>query len=407
MKDRIIVGVDLGSSKICGVVGERNEAQDIKLIGKISVNARGIEAGIIKDQVLAAEALNKLFKELQALTGRELTEAYITVPSGICTLVPVRGNIDINSPDRIIGKRELARVKDAAGLLVIPSDIRALDIIIDKYNIDDKMTTKSPYRMKGDKLELIGKMVQIKSNIYNSYKDCFASIHKSLMGIRISCEAASEILIDDLDKNRGVVLVDVGKDKTDIAIYNEGSLKTVEKIPLGGNNITKDLSYCFKVPPEEAENLKLSLANNAYLEENKNIDLNMARDIIEARTDEIVEFIDNLLKKYHNGNDISNIVIYGRGIPFNRKNKEKFIKLFDKNINFVGGDDLNLINSQYINSWGLVNLIEHELKWKYDRENVNSKVIEENVIKNITEKSKRREKDGIISKMKSLLEDLF
>ncbi|WP_426349265.1 cell division FtsA domain-containing protein [Alloiococcus sp. CFN-8] len=408
MYGKLLVGIDIGSSEIKLVAAERRDTEELKFLGEKSIEAKGIEKGIIKNHYDASNAITNLIVESQKLIGRQITDIYITVPSGICQLIHTKGEVEVNDGEGIIGKRDIQRAREAACRIVTPHDYKFIQLIENKYNIDEKMSTKNPIRMKGRSLVLEGRAVLISAKCYKDYLNIFKELDIEVNGLRIACEAAAELLIDDLDKNRGAILVDCGKNKIDIATFYEGILQEVMQVAVGGEIITKDISYCFKINGVQAEELKsFSNTGSSDLHTTSPIDYNLLREVIDARLLEMGEMIEKELKNRKNNTDISNIIIYGQGISLFNNISNRFSSISDRNISFVGSELYDHIDSKYMNARGLVNLVYNELKWDYEKENVSANVIEENVIKNKTEKSKFIKKHGIVSKMKSILEDLF
>lgn len=407
MYGKLLVGIDIGTSEIKAVAAERKNSQELQFLGEKSIESKGIENGIVKNYYEAKDAINNLIKELQEFIDRQVTDIYLTVPSGICKLIPTKGEIEVNNGEGIIGKRDIKRAREAACRIVTPYEYNFIQLIEHKYDIDEKMSTKNPYRMKGRKLGIEGSAVLISSKYYKDYNKLFQEMDIEVSGLRIACEAAAELLIDDLDRNRGVVLVDCGKNKIDIASFYEGKLQEVMQVSIGGETITKDISYCFKINGAQAEELKGFSTSRTDLYTNSPIDYDLLSEVIDARLLEMGEMIDKELKNSKYSTDISNVIIYGQGISLFNNITNRFSSITDRNVSFVGSELYDHINSKYMNARGLVNLVYNELKWEYEKENVSPNVMEENVIKNITEKSKTSKKHGIVSKMKSILEDLF
>ena len=407
MYGKLLVGIDIGSSEIKAVAFEADDKEELQFLGEKTIKSKGVENGLIKNHNEAKDSITDLIKGLQELIGRQITEVYLSVPSGSCKLVPTRGEVDVINDEGIIEKRDIKRAREAAARIVTPYEYTYIQLIEHKYNLDEKMSTKNPYRMKGRKLELQGTAVLISSKDYEEYLKLFQYINLEIAGFRISCEAAAELLIDDLDRNRGVVLVDCGKNKIDIAGFKDGKLQEVMQLSIGGNTITRDISYCFKINEDQAEEIKGFSGSPGDLSSNSSIDYEMLKEVIDARLLEMGEMIDRELKNSKYSADISNVIIYGKGISLFKNIANRFSSINDRNVSFVSSELYDRINSKYINSRGLVNLVSNELKWEYEKEKVVPNVIEENVIKNIRGKSKITKKHGIVSKMKSILEDLF
>lgn len=407
MDDRTIIGIDIGSSRIYATAGKVDAISNIDMVAKVERVAKGIDKGRILDFNKACECLEETFKDLEVILNSDINEAFITIPAGLCELTPGKGIITISNKDNKITAEDIQRVQDSAKLISLSEHKKIIQLIEEEYLIDGKKVKEVPIGSYGKHLELKGKIVTIDDLVFDDFERCFLKINKRLRGIRLSSESASQLLIDDVDKSRGVIVIDAGAAKVDIAVYCDGYLTALKEIPLGGNNITNDLGYCFNVSREEAEHIKLSF-NEDSLEDIQGVkfDKNLTEEVINARMEEIIDFIFKTLKDIPLQHDISNIILYGNGLVNFSKLKHIFLKYTDKKINIVSNDDFKLLNSKFINAWGLVTLVYFELKWRYNSEFVYSQESKENVT-NINKKNKEDKENNFIKKMKGFLEDFF
>lgn len=408
MDDRIIVGIDVGSSGIYATAGKVDAIGNIEIVAKVEKSAKGIDKGRITDFDEACKCLEETFKDLENILNQDIKGAFITVPGGICELTPSKGIITISNKGNKISQEDIIRVKESTKLINLPQGKKIIQLVEEKYLIDGQKVNEVTLGTYGKHLELNAQVVTMDNLVFEDFERCFLKINKKLKGIRLSCEAASQLLIDDVDKSRGVVLIDIGATKTDIAIYSGGTLVALDEVHLGGNNITNDLSYCFNITREEAEQLKVEI-NREPLENIDNVkyDKNLIIEVINARIEEIVGFIFKVLKDKHEKYDINNIILYGNALINFNDVKYKFSKYTDKNINIVSNEDFKLHNSKFINAWGLVTLVYFELKWRYNSEFVYSEEVEENAIKRNKKHKNNKEDNNFITKMKSFIEDFF
>ncbi|SHI67229.1 cell division protein FtsA [Clostridium amylolyticum] len=408
MDDRIVIGMDIGSSGIYATAGKVDAIGNIEIVAKVEKLAVGIDKGRITDFDKACECLGETFKELENNLSEGISGAFITVPNGLCELVHSKGIITISNKENKISQEDIIRVKESAKLISLPEGKKIIQLVEEMYLVDGQKVKEVPLGISGKHLELNAQVVTMDNLVFNDFERCFSKINKKLKGIRLSCEAASQLLIDDLDKSRGAILIDIGASKADIAIYSGGNLVALDEVHLGGNNITNDLSYCFNITIEEAEQLKVAISRESI--ENVDIakyDKNLILEVINARIEEIVGFIFKVLKGNIEKYDINNIILYGNALINFNDIKYSFSKYTAKNINIVRNEDFKLHNSKFINAWGLVTLVHFELKWRYNSEIVYSEDVKGNAIR-INKKNKNNKEDNnFITKMKSFLEDFF
>ncbi|MCM0648754.1 cell division protein FtsA [Clostridium swellfunianum] len=328
--DEYIVGIDIGSSKICGAAGKIDKQGKLQIAGVKSVACSGLKKGIVVDIDSTSEAIRSCIEQLNRMIDKEITNVYISLPGGICELVPSQGVVAISSEDREINKNDVQRVLNAAKVISIPSNKEIIGVIPNEYIIDGFDNIKDPISMSGLKLEVDAHVILAQTTIVSNLIKSVRNSGLSVNGIALEPLVVSQIALKKDELKMGSVLLDIGADKIDISVYKDGDILYTEMIPFGGNTITNDIALCLKIPFSEADNLKLkygSLEKPSNLAANTikvsvgyndivNVNYSTLIDIIEARVEEYFILIKDSLQHSGHLEDIANVIIVGGGVSY-------------------------------------------------------------------------------------------
>ncbi|WP_040211598.1 cell division protein FtsA [Clostridium polynesiense] len=345
MDGKIIVGIDIGSSEICAVAGKSDLSGEIEIIGKVKKSSKGIDRGRVTDLFGASASLEDVIMDLESIIGTKISDVFLAISNGTAELIETEASVMISSIERKVTRRDIERVYESAKQVTSLKGRNIIEFVNVKFILDGDKETENPVGMNCDNLYIKATAVSVDDSIYDGYYKCFLKIGKNIEGIRLSCEAASQLLIDDIDKMRGIALVDSGTSKTDISIYTAGRLQNITQIPLGGANISNDIKYCFEVGDNEAEKIKEQLkfdGNDLMNNITNNYDSKMAEEVVEARINEIISYINQSLKDSEDGYDISNVILYGNGLTHFNNIRDKFSETMGKNIVIVRNEDYKL-----------------------------------------------------------------
>lgn len=330
LMDEYIVGIDIGSSKICGAAGKIDKQGKLQIAGVKSVACSGLKKGIVVDIDSTSEAIRSCIEQLNRMIDKEITNVYISLPGGICELVPSQGVVAISSEDREINKNDVQRVLNAAKVISIPSNKEIIGVIPNEYIIDGFDNIKDPISMSGLKLEVDAHVILAQTTIVSNLIKSVRNSGLSVNGIALEPLVVSQIALKKDELKMGSVLLDIGADKIDISVYKDGDILYTEMIPFGGNTITNDIALCLKIPFSEADNLKLkygSLEKPSNLAANTikvsvgyndivNVNYSTLIDIIEARVEEYFILIKDSLQHSGHLEDIANVIIVGGGVSY-------------------------------------------------------------------------------------------
>ncbi|SFA77822.1 cell division protein FtsA [Clostridium frigidicarnis] len=423
MNNNYIVGIDIGSSAIYGVIGKADKQGKLKILANTEVRCDGVKKGIVVNISSVAEALKECLEKMERIINLYIDEVFLGIPSGMCKLVSSTGIVAISNDEEVITNNEIKRVLNEAKVISIGKDEKVIDIIPEKFIIDDSYEISNPLNMKGNRLEVVAKVVVCNELNLSALYKCFEEINVNVKGTMLQIHAASSFVLTQDDRRETVAIVDVGAQTTNLAIYKNGALVHMNSFELGGDNITGDIMYCTKVSFKEAEEFK-----KQYEKEGRNIsDILIVRngdeytlqgdilcDIIEARIEEILGFIEKDLKESPYSSNITSVILYGGGVSSYESLENIWKKIFNKPIYVLNEDTIDLEKPLTINSLGIVKHVFNELKLSYNKEE-HIKEIEENTnsvedkpkANNKSKNKSRTENKGFMGKVKSFFDEYF
>lgn len=257
--DRIIVGIDVGTHKVCTIVAEVDPGPGNRLnvLGAGAVASEGVAKGMISDIVKASGAIAHSLEAAERQSGCRILSAYVSISGNHVASLNSRGLVAVSHPDRIIGSEEVERAIDAARAMAIPAGRDVLHVIPRTYTVDGQEGIRNPVGLSGFRLDVETHVVTGATNIRENLVRCVQKADVEVDDLVLSPLASGEAVLTEQEKTMGVVHVDIGHGTTDIAIYVEGSVWHTRVIPVGGWQLTNDLVIVFNIPYEEAEALKL------------------------------------------------------------------------------------------------------------------------------------------------------
>jgi cell division protein FtsA len=258
--DRIIVGIDVGTHKVCTIVAEVDPGPGSRLnvLGAGAVASEGVSKGMISDIVKASGAIAHSLEAAERQSGCRILSAYVSMSGNHIASLNSRGLVAVSHPDRIIGSEDVERAIDAARAMAIPAGRDVLHVIPRTYTVDGQEGIRNPVGLSGFRLDVETHVVTGSTNIRENLVRCVQKADVEVDDLVLSPLASGEAVLTEQEKTMGVVHVDIGHGTTDIAIYVEGSVWHTRVIPVGGWHLTNDLVIVFNIPYEEAEALKLN-----------------------------------------------------------------------------------------------------------------------------------------------------
>ncbi|MEW6434933.1 MAG: cell division protein FtsA [Myxococcota bacterium] len=249
----ILVGLDIGTTKICAIVGELTD-EGIDIIGIGSHPSKGLRKGVVVNIETTVQSIQRAIDEAEAMAGTEITHVYTGIAGGHIKSFGGRGVVALK--DREVKEADVARVIEQAKTVNIPVDREVIHVLPQEFIVDDQSGIREPLGMTGARLEakvhIVTGAVASAQNIIK----CANRAGLNVADIVLQPLASSEAVLTEEEKELGVCLVDIGGGTTDIAIFQNGSIVHTAVIALGGHNLTNDIAVGLRTPTEHAERIK-------------------------------------------------------------------------------------------------------------------------------------------------------
>jgi cell division protein FtsA len=253
-KGELIVGLDIGTTKICAVVGEVNETGGIDIVGLGQAQSRGVRKGVIVDIDATVAAIRVAISEAENMAGCKIDSVFTGIAGGHIKAFNSHGVAAIKNGE--VRSEDVSRVLALARAAAIPHDREILHILPQQYIVDGQEGIKAPNGICGVRLEAQVHIVTAASTAVQNISRCAEMAGLKVADIVLEPLASGESVLTDEERNLGVCLIDIGGGTTDIAIFGDGSLAHTAVIPLGGNHITNDIVVGLRTPINDAERIK-------------------------------------------------------------------------------------------------------------------------------------------------------
>ncbi len=252
-KENLIVGLDIGTTKICAIVGNLTD-EGLDIVGIGTSPSRGLRKGVVINIESTVDSIRKALQEAELMAGCEIKSVFAGIAGGHIKGFNSQGVIAIKN--REVTKEDIDRVIDAAKALAIPMDREVIHVLPQEFIIDDQDGIKEPLGMSGVRLEAKVHIVTgAVASAQNIVKSCNRA-NVNVADIVLEQLASSESVLSADEKELGVAMVDIGGGTTDIAIYLDGAIKHTSVLSLGGNHLTNDIAVGLRTPMAEAEKIK-------------------------------------------------------------------------------------------------------------------------------------------------------
>ena len=309
---RTIVGIDVGTTKICTLVGELYEDGQLRIIGVGVAPSRGLHRGVVVNVNEATEAISASVQKAERISGYEITSAYVGVGGRHVSAVNSRGVVGISRSARGISQYDIDRALDAARAIAIPHNKEIIHTIPRGYVVDDQEGVQDPIGMQGIRLEVEVHIVTGASTSVSNLVKCVRAAGVEIDDLILQSLASGEAILKDSEQEMGVVLADIGGGTTDIAIFIEGSIWHTLVLDIGGEHLTRDVAVGLRTPFNTADELKIkyghaiarSLATDELIEVSsfgngarQSVSRLQLAEVIEARAEEILMLVLREVKR--------------------------------------------------------------------------------------------------------------
>lgn len=252
-RNSIVVGLDIGTSKVCAVVGEMTE-KGVEIIGMGTHASQGLRKGVVINIESTIHSIKKAVEEAELMAGCEIHSVFTGIAGGHIKGFNSHGIVAVKNKE--VTARDLDRVIDAAKAVAIPMDREVLHVLPQEYVIDDQDGIKEPLGMSGVRLEAKVHIVTGAVTSAQNIIKCCNRTGLNVADIALEPLASAEAVLSAEEKELGVALVDMGGGTTDIAVFYDGSVKHTAVLAIGGNHLTTDIAAGLRTPFAEAERIK-------------------------------------------------------------------------------------------------------------------------------------------------------
>ena len=326
----IIVGVDIGTSKVCTVVGEVNNFGQIEIICNTSYKCNGLKKGKIINEDEIILSLAKTIKDAEDETNLKINSAYVTIPGKYTTIV--QNSITKEAKDKYAGisvrdvQNAIMQVKD----IEIPDGKTLIDVVPDKITLENGTAVTDPVGNLSGSFTISAQVILAEKDYVRQLHNIFKKAGLEIDGIVPITLAERNLILDTNELHDNVMILDIGAGNTDIGVFEGSTFLYTNSIPLGGDNITNDIALVLNISEEEADKLKrqYGLALKSFIDNDNDIILNTRRDetknkiiksselieIIEARIEEIFSIINKDITNQGLKQKINNVILTGQGI---------------------------------------------------------------------------------------------
>ena len=399
----IIVGVDIGTSKVCTVVGEVNNFGQIEIICNTSYKCNGLKKGKIINEDEIILSLAKTIKDAEDETNLKINSAYVTIPGKYVTIV--QNSITKEVKDKYAGisirdvQNAIMQVKD----IEIPDGQTLIDIVPDKITLDNGTVVTDPVGKLSSNFTISAQVILAEKDYVRQLNSIFKKSGLDIDGIVPITLAERNLVLDTNELHDNIMLLDIGAGNTDIGVFEGSTFLYTNSIPLGGDNITSDIALVLNISEEEADKLKrqYGLALKSFIDNDNDIILNTRKDesknkiiksselieIIEARIEEIFSIINKDITSHGLKQKINNVILTGQGIV--NINKSDVAGKINLNIpvKISTGRAISTVKPAYRTSYALVRYIAARPFAKTVSSNIDTQN-NESFIKNIFERIK-------------------
>lgn len=373
----VIVGIDIGTTKVCTVIGKTNSTGEVEILGEGIESCSGIKKGIIVDIDATSNSIQSSVKKAEAKAEMKVVSAYVNISGLHVDIINHKAYTNITSDSREISRHDVEKLLYAAGTISIADDSEIIDVVPRQFIVDGYDGINDPVGMKGTKLEgdfdvVIGKIISVQ-NIVRSVEKAGIRVD----GLIAEGFASGECILLPDEKDMGVILIDIGGGTTEVSVFKDEKLVMNKCLPVGGDHITNDLSIALKMTYAESEKIKRQfqlalttlIKNDQEITVNdlsesfkKNIKVSDAIEVIEARVYEIFSLCKDLVNLNCPGSYGAGVVLSGNGISTLDGAMQIAYEIFDIPVRVAAPKVKNIPTLDFCTAAGMVKYIARQEK---------------------------------------------
>ncbi len=257
MEGRLITGLDIGTTKVCAVIVKEDADGVMNVVGMGSAPSHGIRKGVVVNIDKTVQAIQQAMEEAQRMAGASVDGVFVGIAGDHIRSLNSKGIVGVSRDDHEITEEDVERAINAAKALALPIDREIIHVIPQEFIVDDQDGIHDPVGMAGVRLEV---EVHIVTAAVTSAQNIVRSVQRAgytVQEIVLEPLASSLAVLDEDERNLGVVLVDLGGGTTDVAMFFDGHIRNTSVVALGGQHVTNDIAIGLRTPPEQAEDIKI------------------------------------------------------------------------------------------------------------------------------------------------------
>ena len=306
----MIVGLDIGTSKVVALVGDIGADGELEIVGIGSHPSRGMKKGVVVNIESTVQSIQRAIEEAELMAGCQIHSVFAGIAGNHIRSMNSHGIVAIR--DGEVVQADIERVLDAAQAVAIPADQKVLHILPQEYVIDNQEGVREPRGMSGVRLEAKVHLVTCAMNAVQNIEKCIRRCGLEVEDVILEQLASSYSVLTEDEKELGVCMVDIGGGTTDIAIFTEGAIRHTAVIPIAGDQVTNDIAMALRTPTQHAEEIKIryacALAKLAGPEETikvpsvgerppRDLSRQALAEVVEPRYDELFTLIQAELRR--------------------------------------------------------------------------------------------------------------
>ena len=369
----VIVGIDIGTSKVTSVIGEVNNFNQIEIIAMAECKCFGMKKSKITDEEEVASAIAKTIVEVEQVANLKINSAYVTILGKYVTIVQ---NSVVKEPkDKFAGisskdvNLAIGQLKD----IDIPEDKVVIDMVVSNFTMDNGRIMDDPVGALSSSFTVTGQVILADKDYVKQLTNIFKKLNIEIDGIIPNVLAERKVILDKNELNDNVMILDIGAGNTDIGVFSEEAIIYTNTIPVGGDTITNDIAMVFNISEEEADRLKrqYGLALRSFIDNDTDIMLNTYKgeertktiksseliEVIEARISELFSLINKDITKEGVKANLNNVILTGQGITTISKSDVAGKIILNIPVKISTGRLISTIKPSYRSSYALVRYI--------------------------------------------------
>jgi cell division protein FtsA len=252
--EEIVVGIDVGTTKVCTLIGRIEDEQKLRILGVGIEPSQGIRKGAIVDLAAASQAITRSVEKAEQTSGLEITSALVSLAGAHVSSVNSRGAIAV--PFGVIEEIDILRALDQARAVAIPHDREIIHVIQRGFSVDGQDGIRTPLGMHGYRLEVEAHIITAAAATVENLRQCVGAAGVEVQQFVLNPLASAEVVLTEEERQMGVAVCDIGGGTTDLAIYVDGDVWHTMVLAVGGNHITQDIAHGLRLPIQQAEEVK-------------------------------------------------------------------------------------------------------------------------------------------------------